>query len=253
MKYSEENKELKKPHGLRGRARPPEVRAKISKAHKGKPKEYTSWLKGRKGLDHPAYKHGKSNTNRDYDHSLHAAWIQGVKRASNFKCFITNKDDDLHCHYLIVYQHEPTRYLIENGVAICKDIHQAFHAEYGSGCNTPEQFEEFCRKNYNITSFPWRQGNHNPNFSLIEEQEKIVTMSQQKANLLKKTVQERGHEIIDGIYVNNQSVLKIHCLKHGETFDVVAGNYKKSRFGISCCASEKQGAAVAKANRNRKK
>ena len=76
-------------------------------------------------------------------------------------------------------------------------------------------------------------------------------MSIQKSNLFSKTVQEREHEILDGIYVNNRSALKIGCLKHAKTFDVVAGNYKKSRFGISCCASEKQGAAVAKANCNR--
>ena len=59
----------KKPHGLKGRPRPPEVRAKISKAHKGKPKNYVSYLKGRKGPDHPAYKHGKGGTRKDeYDH-----------------------------------------------------------------------------------------------------------------------------------------------------------------------------------------
>lgn len=252
MKSSSENfKESQKSHGLKGRARPPEVRVKISKAHKGKPKKYPSWLKGKKGPSHPAYKHGKG-ANREYDHSLHAAWIQGVKRASNFKCFITGKDHDLECHHLIGFQHEPTRYLIENGVAICKKIHKAFHAEYGKGYSTPEQFEEFCQKNYNITSFSWRPGNHKPSFGLLEEQSKIVSDRQKKAKQFAELVQSRGHEITDGLYVNNSSVLKIHCLKHGDYHIVTAGRYKKARFGVQCCSSEKQSIAVTAANANRK-
>lgn len=247
MKDSEENK---KPHGLKGRARFPEVRAKISKAHKGKPKKYVTWITGRKSTDHPAYKHGQGNT-RNYDHSLHAAWIQGVKRASNFKCFITGKDHDLHCHHLIGYQYEPTRYLIENGVAICKEIHKAFHAEYGNGYNTPEQFEEFCQKNYNISLFPWKQGNHKPSFNLLEEQLKIVSDSQKKANSFARLVKSRKHNIIDGVYINNSSVLKIHCLKHKQDHTVIAGNYKRSVFGIRCCATAKQSAAVTAANKKR--
>ena len=34
------------------------AKLKISKAHKGKPKKYTSWLKGKTGPNHPSYKHG---------------------------------------------------------------------------------------------------------------------------------------------------------------------------------------------------
>ena len=242
------------PHPLKGRPRPQEVRDKIRISNTGKPKNYDVWLKGRKGPNHPSYKHGKGAANREYDHEKHAAWIQGVKRASNFKCFITGQDHNLECHHLIGFKHEPTRYKIANGVAIATSLHKAFHAKYGSGYSTPAQFEEFCQENYNITSFPWRQGNHNPNFSLIEEQAKIVDMSQQKANKFAKTVQDRGHEIVDGTsYINNRSVLKIRCLKHEKTYDVIPGNYKKSRLGIPCCASEKQSAAVAKANRSRKK
>ena len=179
----------------------PESRAKQIQALKNYTKNHPSWLKVKKGPDHPAYKHGKGVGNREYDHSRHAAWIQGVKRASNFKCFITGQDHNLEGHHLIGFGHQPTRYLIENGVAIAKTIHKEFHVKYGTGYNIPDQFEEFCRKNYNITEFPWRQGNHKPSFSLIEEQEKILSTSKQKANEFAKTVQERGHEMVDGLYV----------------------------------------------------
>ena len=75
MEPSEENKfinESQKSHELKGRTKPLEVRAKINKAPKGKPKKHPSWFKGRKGPDHPAYNHGKGS-NREYDYALHAA------------------------------------------------------------------------------------------------------------------------------------------------------------------------------------
>lgn len=52
--------------------RPREVREKISASLKGKPKTYTSWLKGRTGSNHPAYIHGQGK-NREYDSEKHAA------------------------------------------------------------------------------------------------------------------------------------------------------------------------------------
>lgn len=139
-------------------------------------------------MDHPVFKHGKGVANSEYDHSKHAALIQGVKRFSNFKCFRTGQNHDLECHHLIGFSHEPTRNLIENGIAICKNIHKKFYAEYGNNYSIPDQFEEFCQKNYNITWFTWRQGNHNPSLSLIQEQEKILSLSKQKANAFTKTV-----------------------------------------------------------------
>ena len=246
------NAKEKKEHGLKGRARPQDVRDKISRAHKGRPKKYTTWLKGRKGADHPSYKHGKG-ANREYDHEKNSAWIQGVKRATNFKCFITGRDHDLECHHLIGFQHEETRYLIQNGVAICKEIHVEFHNQYGRGYSTPEQFEEFCTKNYSITVFPWRQGNHNPSIGLWKEQEKIVKLTNKKANDFVELVSSRGHQIVEGSYLTNSSLFKIHCLKHKIDYQVKAGNYKKSVFGIQCCSSEKQGMVVAIANRKRKR
>lgn len=55
------------------------------------------------------------------------------------------------------------------------------------------------------------------------------------ANEFSKTVQERKHKILEGTYVTNNSVLKIQCLKHEKTYEVVAKNYKISKFGIPCC------------------
>lgn len=232
-------KSSKKPHGLTGRKRPPEVCEKISKAHKGKPKNYPSYLKGRTGPNHPSYKHGKGAT-RVYDHEKHAAWKQGVLRASNFRCFITNQDHHLECHHLIGWWYEPTRYTIENGIAISADIHKDFHDNYGRGDNTPEQFEKFCEEKYNVTNFPWRQGDHKPSFTIEEEQSKIVSLSANREDAFKLTVKNRGHEIVSGVYVNNNSTIVLRCTTHDHSQEVRAGNYKKSKFGLCCCSKEGQ-------------
>ena len=242
----------KKRHGLAGRKRPAEVCKKISESHKGKPKNYPSWLKGRTGLDHPAYKHGQGG-NREYNHEKHAAWIQGVKRAYDFKCFITGRNHNLECHHLIGFAQEETRYLIRNGIPLCKEIHRDFHNQYGRGYSIPEQFEKFCLENYNITYFPWRHGNHNPSNDLLTEQELIAKQRYTKDFDFVQLVSNREHEILEGFYKNNSSLLTLFCVKHNLKSEVKAGNYKRAVFGLYCCAKEKQGAVVAVANKNRKR
>jgi hypothetical protein len=73
-----------------GKSRPIEVRQKISKALKGGKKNYESWLKNKKGPDHPAYKHGLGKT-RYYNSSLYNAWIEGVHQVFHYQCFVTKK------------------------------------------------------------------------------------------------------------------------------------------------------------------
>lgn len=227
----------KKPHGLKGRPRPPEVRAKISKAHKGKPKNYPSYLKGKTGTAHPSYKHGKGG-NRIYEADKTRIWVMAVKRATNYKCFITGRNTNLECHHLIGYAYEPTRFLPENGVPICKEIHQEFHNKYGRGGNVPEQFEEFCREKYGITDFPWRQGNHKPSF--LEFEENLVSGVNKRAKEFEELVKSRGHIIIEGTFVNNSSIFTVQCLKHDTFSEVKVQRYKNAAFGVKCCSSEKQ-------------
>lgn len=210
---------------------------------------------------HPAYKHGLGRKNRDYDPKMQPPWIQGVKRSSSFKCFITGDTSNLECHHLIGWSYEPARYAIENGVAIAATIHKQFHNEYGRGFNTPEQFEEFCKKHYGITLFPWRKGNHKPSFSLFEENAKIEGFLDKKAKEFAQLVNERNHKIIEGVYFNLSSCLQICCLKHNlernnldrDCFSIVvkAGLYKKPLFGLLCCAREKQSRSTSAANKQR--
>lgn len=241
----------KKPHGLKGRPRPQEVRDAISQALKGRPRPGPCYLTGKKGPDHPCYKHGQSAVNRVYEHEKHAAWIQGVKRQSQYRCFITGAADNLHCHHFIGWQQEKTRYEIVNGIAIHKSVHTAFHNEYGRGGNTPEQFEEFCRKHYNITEYPWRQGNHKPRFTILEEKYLSQSLMEKKAKEFVDLVSVRCHQIVEGSYKTNSSVFLLHCAAHDQDHVVRAGRYKAARFGIPCCSSAKQSLTATKTNKRR--
>lgn len=240
-----------KPHGLKGRPRPPEVRQKISESNKGKPKTTPSWLKGRTGLAHPAYVDGQGAT-REYNHEKHTAWKVGVLRASNFACFVTGATNDLHCHHLLGWWNEATRYEISNGIAITSDVHKEFHNLYGRGQNMPLQFEEFCLKIYNITNFPWRQENHKPSFTIQEEAQIQKDFAEKKALEFAQTVKDRKHEIQSGEYKDNHSDLTLFCSRHNHTQLIQAGRYKKSKFGLNCCAREKQSISMSKAHASRR-
>ena len=73
-----------------------------------------------------------------------------------------------------------------------------------------------------------------------------------KATEFAELVKSRGHEIIDGFYLNNSSELTIRCSHHKDEYSgVVAGLYKRAAFGLRCSAS--QSAAVSAANRRRAK
>lgn len=150
---------------------------------------------------------------RTYNHEKQDAWIQGVKRLFCYKCFVTGKIDKLESHHLIGWKEEATRYEIANGVVLHHSVHADFHNKYGRGDNTPAQFEEYCKNIHNITEFPWRQGNHKPIFSLIEEETILKKHRNTRANQFGELVKKRGHEITEGVYSSNILVTRV-CLKY---------------------------------------
>lgn len=161
-----------------------------------------------------------------------------VKKADNYKCFVTGKNYDLQCHHLIGFAYEPTRYDPNNGVTLHVDVHNEFHNQYGRGGNLPEQFEEFCREKYNITTFPWREGNRKPSLSIM--QHNLVSGINQRAKEFEKLVESRDHQIVSGTYTNNRSVFEIKCLEHDTVSEVKVQRYKNAAYGAQCCAKAKQ-------------
>lgn len=72
-------------------------------------------------------------------------WAQDVKRRDNYACVICNrKGVALNSHHMNAWADFPAeRYDVANGVTLCTFHHEDFHAKYGKGGNTEEQFKEY--------------------------------------------------------------------------------------------------------------
>lgn len=140
----------------------------------------------RKGEKHPNYKGGISMLDDDIRKSL-SNWKNNIREIYNHQCPITHReklnttvhhlyslssiyndvidelDLDVKLHDTIKNNclSEKDKQLIISkvvekhtnkiGILIDKDIHIAFHKQYGYGENTPEQFDQFLRDNYSLT------------------------------------------------------------------------------------------------------
>lgn len=233
-----------------------ETREKISKAHKNKPKNYESWLKGKTGSKHPSYKHGLGNTRVinseqiqrlnvwtfafDFDRSFKSktkAKEQAVLKQSNFRCFLTNlkttATDPLVCHHIYSWcDNINFRYAVSNGVALKRSVHKKFHDHYGFGKNTLAQFKSFCKIEYAV-DFKRRikEDDLELNLHLL----KLITLQQIKTQEVYTLAQKRGHKILQAKYQNAHSKLEIFCTKHHKSHCTTFTNYKKSKTGCPCC------------------
>lgn len=252
-----QQKVLNKPHGLKGKPRSQETKAKISQALKGKKKKYESYLKGRTRLNHPAYKQGKQNreettTQRD----LLYFWKQAVLKNGNYCCFITKKSstkaDPLVCHHLEGWSaNAKSRFAVTNGICLLRSIHKRFHSICGWKNATLEFFENFCKNEYQITVFPWVYGNHEPSVTLNDMKDNHNVLINIYKAKLETIVKERGHSIISCDYQTVRSKLIICCSLHDTLNETIVVNYKKSVYGCRCCSSAKQSFTTAVANRLR--
>lgn len=140
----------------------------------------------RKGENHPNYKGGVSMLDDDIRKTL-VDWKNNIRSLYDYTCPITHKKNaNTVVHHLyslsLIYKEvinelniniklhdtirnnclsEKEKQLIiskvlekhtnKMGILIDNDIHIAFHKQYGYGNNTPEQFDEFLRKNYSLS------------------------------------------------------------------------------------------------------
>lgn len=76
-------------------------------------------------------------------------WRKKVFERDSYTCDISKQiGGDLQAHHLIDWANAiDSRFNIENGITLCKEIHDEFHRVYGKGNNTKEQYEEF-KRNY---------------------------------------------------------------------------------------------------------
>nr|ALO21053.1 putative HNH homing endonuclease [Lobochlamys segnis] len=218
-----------------------EIRMAIGKAHCKKKKNYQCWLKNKKGSLHPSFKHGQGKI-RFYDSEKYNAWMQGVYKNNNFKCFISGATENLCCHHLNSWSSYPeNRYDIKNGVLILKKFHLQFHKIYGNNVSA-HHFEHYLKTYHNWEKkiFPWSQGNHEPSVSVEETQEKILVFHEKKFLEFKTMCEANNHQILEGDYINASSLVNVQCNIHNQIFITRFTNYKKCKYGLPCCGKAVQ-------------
>jgi hypothetical protein len=72
-------------------------------------------------------------------------WAKQVKARDNFTCQICFKENVyLNSHHLNSWDiFIDERYVLENGITLCKLDHDLFHSIFGKGNNTRQQFQEY--------------------------------------------------------------------------------------------------------------
>ena len=129
---------------------------------------------------------------------------------------------------------------ITNGICICADIHKEFHKLYGTSTTTVN-FEQFLQEKYSWnTPFPWRQGNHEPSFSIDIIQQNQLNQKNEKTSHFIDLVKTHGHLLISGELQNVKSNVVIYCNEHQSEYTTTFGNYRRCKTGLPCCGRAQQ-------------
>lgn len=189
------------------------------------------------GENHPRWKGDITLEKRPgYNAAKYRKWREGVFTFYKGKCFLTGSTDhkNLEAHHMDSWQTAPKkRYLVENGVLLRKDIHIDFHKTFGNDV-TVAQFEVYCKQNYNIEEFPWSIKKET-----AKQIENLITSAKEKRlNDFKTKLSMLGLTLVSGVYDNKHSKIVLYCPKHNKTHETTIQNFKKSVYGVPCCANE---------------
>ena len=76
---------------------------------------------------------------------MYKNWVRQVFDRDSFTCDICNQvGGELNAHHLDGWNWcKEKRFLLSNGVTLCKKCHLNFHRVYGNGDNTRQQYEVY--------------------------------------------------------------------------------------------------------------
>lgn len=102
----------------------------------------------RRGENHPQWNFDLTPEEREKGRFLteYKLWRKQVYERDDYTCQCCgdNKGGNLNAHHLDSYDwNKIDRFNVDNGVTLCNLCHKDFHALYGYGDNTKEQFEEY--------------------------------------------------------------------------------------------------------------
>lgn len=93
------------------------------------------------------HKHTYHETPSDRNRTASKVWRKEVYARDNWTCVACGAHGgELNAHHLEAYDTAPEkRFDVANGITLCPSCHVKFHAKYGFGGNTPEQFKEWLQ------------------------------------------------------------------------------------------------------------
>lgn len=112
--------------------------------------------KRRIGPKNPAYKSSKTNEDRMTGVEIrksrrYQSWRAKVFKRDSYCCILCGENNGIEAHHLDGFEtHKEKRYLVSNGITLCKKCHKDFHSRFMGGYQVPVKKSDFRKYKLSI-------------------------------------------------------------------------------------------------------